>query len=102
MQLTPNAERWMQRLRAPRLALAPALHGNAVPSLVRHWDELAAAVCDRLARLAESGSEPALREGVHECVAALQQLHACMAVGRSNAPRPTLQPRTRRASSLVP
>jgi hypothetical protein len=102
MLITPNAERRLQRLRAPHLVLAAPLAGAAAPSMVRHWDDLAGAVCDRLDRLAEHGSDAALCDGVHECAAALRQLHACIAVERNGWRRPTVQALARRTLHLAP
>jgi hypothetical protein len=68
---------------------AQAIAGDKVASLQAHerwasspdalacyWDELFNAVCARLEQLAQRSAEPALQAGVHECVAALAQLHA--------------------------
>lgn len=44
-------------------------------ALACYWDELFNAVCARLEQLADHSAEPPFQAGVHECVAALTQLH---------------------------
>jgi hypothetical protein len=77
---------------SPPLFLATALErvaGDVVTSLRTHerwasspdalacyWDELFNAVCARLEHLVEDSTQAPLQDGVRECVAALQQLHA--------------------------
>jgi hypothetical protein len=102
MQSTPNALRRLPP-HAPHLVLAappPRAAGSA--SMVRHWDDLAAAVCERLDRLAAQSPDAVVCDGVRECVAALQQLHACIAAESSNSRRPCLPFSTRRSSDLAP
>jgi hypothetical protein len=55
----------------------------AADTMACYWDELFGAVCVRLTQLAERSTEPTIRAGVSECVAALTQLGAGVAPERA-------------------